>query len=297
MAAEEAGFDCAMSSDHFKPWSRTQGHSGHAWSWMGAALARTRFPVGLISVAGYRYHPAIIAQAAATLAEMFGERFWFALGSGERLNEDMTGMQWPSKPERNAKLSECARVVRDLLNGARVTHHGSFTLIDGELYSRPTQPPLMFGAAVTPASAELIGGWADGLLTVALKPQELRKVIEAFRRGGGEGKPVYIQVAVSWARSEAESLRIAHEQWRFLALGGEISWELRSPDDFETASRFVTPEHMHECVRISSDLNRHAAWLAEYAELGVECAFLHHVGLNQRAFIEAFATRVVPQLR
>ena len=111
-AAEAAGFDCAMSSDHFKPWSRTQGHSGHAWSWMGAALATTRFPVGLISVPGYRYHPAILAQASATLAEMFGERFWFALGSGERLNEDMTGVPWPSKPERNAKLTECAKVMR-----------------------------------------------------------------------------------------------------------------------------------------------------------------------------------------
>lgn len=297
IAAEAAGFDCAMSSDHFKPWSRSQGHSGHSWSWMGAALARTRFPVGLISVAGYRYHPAIIAQAAATLAEMFGDRFWFALGSGERLNEDIIGVAWPSKPERNAKLTECAGLIRELLNGHRVTHRGSVTLIDAELFSRPAQPPPMFGAAVTPASAELVGRWADGLLTVAHKPHDLRLVIDAFRRGGGEGKPVYIQVALSWARSESEALRVAHEQWKYLAPGGELSWELRSPEDFETAAKFVTPEHMHDCVRVSSDLNRHAAWLSEYAELGVDCAMLHHVGLNQRGFIDAFATRVIPQLR
>jgi alkanesulfonate monooxygenase SsuD/methylene tetrahydromethanopterin reductase-like flavin-dependent oxidoreductase (luciferase family) len=155
----------------------------------------------------------------------------------------------------------------------------------------------MLGAALTPASAELVGRWADGLLTVAHKPQQLRLVMDAFKRGGGEGKPVYVQVALSWARSDAEALRIAHEQWRFLTPGGEISQELRSPDDFDAAARFVTPEHMHENVLVSSDLNRHAAWLAEYAELGVECAFLHHVGLNQRSFIDAFATRVIPQLR
>jgi probable non-F420 flavinoid oxidoreductase len=297
IAAEEAGFQCAMSSDHFKPWSRTQGHSGHSWSWMGAALARTRFPIGLICAAGYRYHPAVVAQAASTLGEMFGERFWFALGSGERVNEDITGLAWPMKPQRNEKLTECANVIRTLLEGGRVNHHGTVTVVDAHIYSRPAQPPQMFGAAVTPASAELVGKWADGLLTVAHKPQDLRAVIEAFRRGGGEGKPIHIQVALSWARSETEALRLAHEQWKFLALGGDISWELRSPEDFETAARFVRPEDMHESVLISSDLNRHAAWLMEYADLGVECAYLHQVGLNQRPFIDAFAMRVIPQLR
>jgi coenzyme F420-dependent glucose-6-phosphate dehydrogenase len=297
IAAEQAGFHCAMSSDHFKPWSRTQGHSGYAWSWIGAALARTRFPLGLISVAGYRYHPAIIAQAAATLGEMFGERFWFALGSGERVNEDITGLSWPTKPERNAKLAECAHVIRELLNGARVTHRGSVTLVDAQLYSRPPQPPPMFGAAVTPATAELVAKWADGLLTVAHKPQDLRAVIDAFRGAGGESKPVHIQVALSWARSDSEALRFAHEQWKFLALGGEVSWELRTPEDFEAAARFVAPEHMHDCVLVASDLNRHADWLMEYADLGVECAYLHQVGLNQRAFIDAFGSQVIPQLR
>jgi coenzyme F420-dependent glucose-6-phosphate dehydrogenase len=297
IAAEAAGFDCAMSSDHFKPWSRTQGHSGYSWSWIGAALARTRFPLGLISVAGYRYHPAIIAQAAATLGEMFGERFWFALGSGERLNEDITGMPWPSKPERNAKLAECAAVIRSLLNGERVTHRGSVTVVDAELYSRPARPPPMLGAAVTAASAELVGKWADGLLTLAHRPEELKTVIEAFRRGGGEGKPIHVQIALSWARSDNEAVRLAHEQWKYLAFGGDLPWELRSPEDFETVARFVRPEDMRERMLISSDLNQHAAWLAEFADLGVHTTYLHQVGLNQRPFIDAFGARVIPQLR
>jgi coenzyme F420-dependent glucose-6-phosphate dehydrogenase len=297
VAAEAAGFQCAMSSDHFKPWSRTQGHSGLSWSWMGAALARTRFPIGLITVAGYRYHPAIVAQAAATLGEMFGERLWFALGSGERLNEDITGIPWPTKAERNAKVAECVTVIRALLAGERVTHRGTFTVVDGELYSRPVQPTLLLGAAVTPASAALVARWSDGLLTLAMRPQDLKPVIDAFRRGGGEGKPVHIQVPISWARSDGEALRIAHEQWKFLACGGELAGELRSPEEFEAAARFVRPEDMRECVLISPDLNRHAAWLAEFAELGVDTVYVHQVGLNQRAFIDAFGARVIPQLR
>jgi coenzyme F420-dependent glucose-6-phosphate dehydrogenase len=295
--AENAGFDCGMASDHFKPWSRTQGHSGHAWSWLGAALARTRFPIGVITVAGYRYHPAVIAQAAATLAEMFPRRFWFALGSGERLNEDIIGEPWPPKEERNARLRECAAIIRKLLQGQRLTHRGRVDVVDAQLYTLPPQAPLLFGAAVTEATAEFVGGWSDGLLTVARPPDQLRRVVEAFHRGGGVGKPMYLQVALNWARSDAEALHGAHEHWRYAALGGNIGWELRSPEDYETATRFVRPEDMHESVLISADLARHAAWLAQFAELGFEQAFLHQVDRNQRGFIEAFGRSVLPQLR
>jgi coenzyme F420-dependent glucose-6-phosphate dehydrogenase len=297
IAAEQAGFDCAMSSDHFKPWSRSQGHSGFSWSWLGAALARTKFPIGVIAAAGYRYHPAVVAQASATLAEMFPDRFWLALGSGERVNEDITGLPWPAKAERNEKMSECARIIRSLLAGERVTHRGSVTVVDAELYSRPKNSPLMLGAAVTESTAEFVGGWSDGLLTVAAPPNKLRKVIDAFRRGGGEGKSISVQVALNWARTEAEALQGAYDHWRFAALGGDIGWELRSPEDYETAARFVRPEDMRESVLVSSDLSQHAQWLQEYAELGVEQVYLHQVDLNQQAFIEAFAAKVLPQLR
>jgi coenzyme F420-dependent glucose-6-phosphate dehydrogenase len=296
IAAEQAGFDCAMSSDHFKPWSRSQGHSGYSWSWLGAAMARTKFPVGMICAAGYRYHPAVVAQAAATLEEMFPERFWFALGSGERVNEDVTGLPWPSKPERNEKMKECAGIIRALLNGERVTHRGSVTVVDAELYSRPTTPPPMLGAAVTESTAEFVGRWSDGLLTVASKPDQLKKVIDAFRRGGGEGKPIHLQVALNWAPTEEAALQGAFDHWRFVTLGGDIGWELRSPEDFETATRFVRPEDVRQSVLISADLSRHAAWLQEYAELGVDHVYLHQVDLQQLEFIEAFAAKVLPQV-
>jgi coenzyme F420-dependent glucose-6-phosphate dehydrogenase len=295
--AEQAGFTAAMSSDHFRPWSEAQGQSGFAWAWLGAALQATRLPFGVISAPGYRYHPAILAQAAATLSEMFPRRLWLALGSGQRLNEDLTGVAWPDKAERNARLRDCAAIIRALLQGETVTHRGRVTLVEGRLYSLPKEAPLLLGAAVTEATATSVGSWADGLLTVSAKPEMLKRVVEAFWRGGGEGKPLLLQVGLNWAPIEEEALRDAHEQWRTNVLGGEVNWELRSPRDFDTATRFVRPEDMRESVLISSDLGRHAAWLAEYVELGFSELQLHQVGRDQEAFIEAFGARVLPQLR
>ena len=295
--AETAGFDCAMSSDHFRPWGPTQGQSGFAWSWLGAALQSTRLPFGVISAPGYRYHPAILAQAAATLCEMFPGRLWLTLGSGQRLNEDLTGVAWPEKAERNARLRECADIIRALLRGETVSHYGRVTLVDCKLYSLPKEPPMLLGAAVTEITAEFLGSWADGLLTVSGKPDQVRKVVEAFRRGGGEGKPLYMQVGLNWAPTEEEALQGAYEQWRYNVLGGEVNWELRSPQDFDTATRYVKPEDMKESLLISTDLDQHAEWLAEYIDMGFEELQLHRCGRNQSAFSEAFGSKVLPQLR
>jgi coenzyme F420-dependent glucose-6-phosphate dehydrogenase len=295
--AEEAGFDAAKCSDHFRPWGSSQGQSGFAWSWLGAALARTSFPVGSITAPGYRYHPAIVAQAAATLAEMFPGRFWLALGSGQRLNEDITGLPWPEKSERNARLKECAGIIRALLNGEAVSHHGRVTVVDARLYSRPATPPPLLGAAVTEETAELVGGWADGLLTLSGKPDQVRKVVEAFQRGGGEGKKLVMQVGLSWAGTDEEALRGAHEQWRYASLGGEVNWELRSPEQFDTATRHIRPKDVAESILVSSSLDQHVEWIGHYVELGFDEFYLHNVGRNQEAFVEAFGAKVLPQLR
>jgi len=294
--AEATGFQAVMSSDHFKPWAEAQGHSGFAWSWIGAAMANSNLPFGLITAPGYRYHPAVIAQGAATLGEMFPGRLWLALGSGERINEDVTGLPWPEKAERNARLGECVAIIRALLAGETVTHRGRVNAIDARLYSLPAMPPRLYGAAVSEATAEWVGGWADGLLTIQAEPQRLRRMIEAFRRGGGEGKPMVIQVGLSWDENEAGALAAAHEQWRFCAAGGEVNWDLRSPADFERIGRLVHPEDMRGALNISADPGRHAAWLAAYAELGFSEIHLHQVGRNQREFIDAFGSKVLPQL-
>jgi coenzyme F420-dependent glucose-6-phosphate dehydrogenase len=287
--AEDAGFDTAKSSDHFHPWSERQGQSGHAWAWLGAAMAATRFPIGIVSAPGYRYHPAVLAQAAATIGEMFPDRLWLALGSGEAINEAITGMPWPEKAERNARLDECASVIRALLAGETVTHRGRITVIEAKLYSRPERPVPLFGAAVSEETARFVGGWADGLLTTAGEPDTTRRVIEAFREGGGEGKPVHIQWALCWAPSEEEAEATAVDQWSAAAIGGEVNWDLRRPRDFDLATRFVTARDIAKTVFVSADTGRIRARLADYAAIGVDAIHLHQVGRNQEAFIETFA--------
>src|SRR5688500_5966945 len=212
--AERAGFGAVMSSDHLMPWTEEQGQSGHAWSWLGAALQATSCRAGLITVPGYRYHPAVVAQAAATLAEMFPRRFWIAVGSGERLNEHVTGEAWPLKAERNARLRECVDVMRALWAGETVTHHGRVTVENARVWSRPARPPLLVGAAVTAPTAEWAAGWADALITVSRPPDELRTVVDAWRRGGGEGKPMFLKVQLSYAATDEAARAGAHEQWR-----------------------------------------------------------------------------------
>lgn len=156
--AEEAGFELGMCSDHFAPWSHNQGHSGFAWAWLGAALQATSMPFGVVTAPGQRYHPAVIAQAAATLCEMYPERFWMALGSGQALNEHITGEAWPKKSERNARLLECVEVMRALFAGETVSHEGRVRVDRARLYSLPETPPELVGAAVTPDTARWVGG-------------------------------------------------------------------------------------------------------------------------------------------
>ncbi len=135
--AERAGFEMAMCSDHIAPWGTRQGHSGYAWSWLGAALATTDLELGCVCAPGQRYHPAVVAQKIATLAEMFPGRFWTALGSGEASNEHITGDRWPPKEERTRRLEECVDVIRRLLAGEEVTHDGLVTVDRARLWDLP----------------------------------------------------------------------------------------------------------------------------------------------------------------
>jgi probable non-F420 flavinoid oxidoreductase len=200
--AESAGFEGVLCSDHFYPRSELQGESGFAWAWLGAAMQATALPFGVVNAPGQRYHPAIIAQAAATLAEMFPGRFWVALGSGQLLNEAITGDRWPVKAQRNERLRESADIIRRLWAGQTVTHYGHVTVEDAKLYTRPRRSPALIGAAITAKTAEWIGDWADGLITISHPVEELQGVIDAFRRGGGEAKPMYLKVQVSYHRDE-----------------------------------------------------------------------------------------------
>jgi coenzyme F420-dependent glucose-6-phosphate dehydrogenase len=295
--AEAAGFEAAMCSDHLMPWSERQGHSGFAWSWLGAAMQATSLSFGIVNAPGWRYHPVIIAQAAATLQQMFPDRFWIAVGSGEALNEHITGEAWAPKQERNERLLECVTIMRRLWQGETVTHRGHVQVVDARLWSLPERAPRVVGAAITEATAEWMGGWADALITVSAARDRMKSVIDAFRRGGGEDKPVLVQAKLSWSTSDDHALEGAIDQWSTNVFTSSIAADLTRPDQFEALSKFVDEDQIREAVRISSDLDQHIDWIRQDRELGIDELYLHNVNLQQREFIEAFGRHVLPALR
>ncbi|HEX7171197.1 MAG TPA: TIGR03885 family FMN-dependent LLM class oxidoreductase [Candidatus Limnocylindria bacterium] len=295
-AAEVAGFDAAMCSDHWGPWSEEQGESGFAWSWLGAALATTSLPFGVVNAPGQRYHPAIIAQAAATLSVMFPERFWIAIGSGQLLNEHITGERWPPKEERNERLREAADVMRRLWAGETVSYSGHVTVSEAKLWTRPERPPMLVGAAVTPPTATWVAEWADALITVVQPDEQLDAVVDAFRSNGGAGKPMYLQVHLAYAPTEREARDAAFAQWRQNTLPNSVMTELSHPEQIAAAATHVTPDDLDGAVRTSADLGRHVAWLSEDVERGFDGLFLHEVGPEQERFVEVFGREVLPRL-
>jgi probable non-F420 flavinoid oxidoreductase len=294
--AADSGFAAASCSDHFAPWGERQGHSGFAWSWLGAALEATDLPFGVVTAPGQRYHPAIAAQAIATLGDMYPGRFWVALGSGEAVNEHITGDRWPDKETRDERLLECIAVIRALLRGDEVTHDGLVRVDRARIWSLPPLVPPLIGAALSADTARAVGGWADGLITINQPIDVLRRVIDTFRDAGGAGKPVYVQVHVSYADTQAEAEAIAVDQWRTNVFPSSLAWNLEMPAQFDAAAKYVGIDAVRESVIVSADAGEHLQRLGEIAELGVDRVFLHHVGQQQERFIEVFASKVLPEL-
>jgi probable non-F420 flavinoid oxidoreductase len=297
--ADEAGFVCATASDHFHPWSTVeQGQSGFVWSWLGAAMeATSRIDFRSVSCPGWRYHPAILAQAGATLSVMYPGRLWMTLGSGQLLNEGIAGVNWPEKQERNAHLKECVDVMRALWSGETVTHRGRVTVEEAKLFTRPDEPPRIIGAAVTSETAHWCGGWADALVTVGSADRSVvRSVYEAWCEGGGEGKPFCVQAKIAWDDTMEAAMEGAWREWRTNVLCGNVPWEIRTPKQFEEATAHVRPEDVARAVVVSDSLAEHADRLAEFAEMGAAEIYIHNVAPNQEAFLETFGAKVLPQL-
>jgi probable non-F420 flavinoid oxidoreductase len=296
MMAEQAGFQAINSSDHFHPWSERQGQSGFSFAWLGASMNATTIPHGVVCSPGQRYHPAIIAQAAATLTEMFPDRFWVSVGSGEALNERITGGKWPAKDERNARLLESVDIMRRLFKGEMVSHRGLIQIEEAKLYTLPAKPPLIIGAAVTQDSAGWVGGWADGLITVSRPVDQLKKVVSAFRKRGGD-KPAYLKVQLSFGRTEEDALNGAYDQWRTNIFSGSVLGDLWKVEHFDALGEMVQREEMKEHVLISADLNQHREWIQEFVDMGFEKIILHNVNRDQEPFIQEFGRHVLPSFR
>jgi len=294
--ADERGFDHVLASDHFHPWSEAQGESGFVWSWLGAALEATDATFGTVNAPGYRYHPAIVAQAAATLREMSPERFWLAVGSGQLLNEGITGTDWPVKRERNARLEECADLMQRLWDGEEVTHHGRVDVEQARLYSLPETPPPLVGAALSEETAAWLAEWADGMITVSTPDHEEDAArIEAFKERAPD-KPVYLKAQHAYASDDETALEGAIEQWGSNCVPGPVTQELRTPEQYDELAAQIGAEEVEANVRVSADPTAHVEWLEADLAHDVDRVYVHNVTTEQEAFIETFAEDVVPAL-
>ena len=283
--AEDAGFEFAMISDHFHPWLDVQGQSPFVWAVLGGiACATERMRVGTgVTCPTVRTHPAIVAQAAATVATMMPGRFFLGVGTGEHLNEHILGDRWPNASTRRRMLEEAIHVMRDLWTGEMVSHDGEFFEVDtARLYSLPDEPPPVYVAASGPAAASVAGGLGDGLISVA--PDE--EVVSAFREAGGAGKPTYAEISVAFDRTEEAGLERAAAAWPLPGIPGELSQELPLPRHFEQAAGQVEPSDLRGTIPAGPDPAPYLEAVDRYAKAGFEHIALHQIGQDQAGFVE-----------
>ena len=291
-AAEETGFEFAVVSDHFHPWTDRQGQSPFVWSVVGAVACETeRLRLGTgVTCPTIRIHPAIVAQAAATSAALMPGRFFLGVGTGENLNEHVTGARWPGHEERLEMLEEAIAVMRRLWEGRVVTHRGTHYTVDrARLYTLPDEPPPVAVAAAGPRAAELAGEVGDAL--VATSPDE--ELVSIFERAGGHGKPTYGQLTVCWAATEEEAVRTALEWWPNAALHGELGQELPMPAHFEQAAQNVTAGEIAQAVVCGPDAQKHIDAIAEFEAAGFDHVFVHQVGPDQAGFLRFYESEVL----
>ena len=294
--AEDAGFDFLMISDHYHPWIDAQGHSPFVWSVLGAiAQATERIPIGTgVTCPTVRIHPAIIAQASATVAALMPGRFRLGVGTGEALNEHILGDDWPEWEIRAEMLEEAVEVIRDLWTGDNVSHYGpAFTVVNARVYDPPPQPVPVIVAAGGPRAAEVAGRIGDALC--ATSPD--REVLDAFRIAGGESKPAYGQVTVCWAEDEGEARRTLKAMWPNAGIHGEASQELPLPRHFQQLAEGMTEDQLAEQVVCGPDLDRHVEALQQFVDAGFDHVYVHQVGPEQADFIDAYRDGVLPRLR
>ena len=302
--AERVGFGAVMASDHFHPWVPSQGHSAFVWTWMGALGAQTdlRFGTG-VTPPGYRYHPAVLAQAAATMEAMFPGRFYLGLGAGEALNEHIVGDYWPEAPVRVERLFESIDIIQALFTGKVIKHRGQhFNVESARIYTLPEAPPPIYIATAGPIVSTRTGRLVDGIITVGAGDEKLNMLLERFGKGAREaGKdpgsmPKIIQLHLSWADTMAEATDNAVKEW---PTGGMAfpKADIRNPEDFEAMAKLVRPENFKNRVLISPDLQDHIDHIQHFIDLGFNEVYVHNVGRNQEAFIDAFGKTVLPALK
>ncbi|UPW00064.1 TIGR03557 family F420-dependent LLM class oxidoreductase [Halorussus gelatinilyticus] len=297
--AEELGFDFASISDHFHPWIGQQGHAPFAWSTLGGVAAATDdLDVGVgVTCPTVRIHPAILAQATATIATMFeesGQQFYFGVGTGENLNEHVLGDHWPPHHVRLDMLEEAVEVIRKLWTGEMVSHHGDhYTVENAKLFTLPDENPPVCVSAYGDQTASRAADLGDGFWSVG--PQD---VVETFEDEGGEG-PKFSQLTVCYADDEDEAVETAYKWWPNSVLPGQLATELATPQFFEQACQMVEKEDVREADSIVTDPDpqAHVESIREFIDAGYDHVYVHQVGPEQEKAMEFYDENVLPEFR
>ncbi|THA71207.1 LLM class F420-dependent oxidoreductase [Streptomyces sp. A0958] len=297
VAAEQAGFDFSVTSDHYFPWLASQGHAPYAWSVLGAAAqATSRIPLmTYVTCPTTRYHPAVVAQKAATLQLLSEGRFRLGLGSGENLNEHVVGAGWPDARVRLEKLEEAVEIIKALLAGGPVTHHGThFDVDNAKLWDVP-DVAVPLGVAVSgDRSCEIAGRLAD--LVIATEPKA--DLLTGFERHGGGGKPSVGQLPVCYDTDRDAAVKRAHDQFRWSVGGWKANSELPSPAAFDQATQYVRPEDVAQSVPCGDDVGQFVEAVRPFVDAGfTEVALVQIGGGHQKPFIDWAQEKLLPALR
>ncbi|WNM24236.1 TIGR03557 family F420-dependent LLM class oxidoreductase [Demequina capsici] len=305
--AESRGFSGVMAADHFQPWTPTQGQAPFVWNVLSVIGEHTRGDLGPgVTTPTFRWHPAMVAQASATLAALHPGRHWLGLGSGEAINEHIVGEYWPEPPERINRMFEALEIIRKLfdssLAGRDTRYTGTYYKLEStRLWTMPDVPPPIMVAAAGPVAARRAGRSADGLITVGAPAARLEQLLTSFAKGAREGgkdpdsSPKALQLHLSWAPTRDQALANALTEWPNGAMRFPHG-DIRSPYEIEQMTRLVRHEDFTDRVLISEDLDVHRREIQRHLDMGFDRIYLHQVGRNQREFIDAFGAEVLPRL-
>ena len=306
--AEQHGFSGVMAADHFQPWVPQQGQASFVWSVLTAVGERTTGDFGPgVTAPTFRWHPAMVAQASATLAAMYPARHWLGLGSGEALNEHIVGGYWPEAPERINRMFEAIEIISKLfsssLAGKDYKHSGQFFKLEStRLWTMPEKAPEILVATSGPITAQRTGRNADGIITVGAPLEKIQGLFDKFEKGAREGgkdpstMTKVLQLHLSWAPTDEEALTNAMVEWP----NGGMKFpkaDIRSPFEFEQMAKLVRAEDFEGRMVISSDPDVHRAEIQKFVDLGFDRIYLHNVGRNQREWIDVFGRDVLPKLK
>jgi coenzyme F420-dependent glucose-6-phosphate dehydrogenase len=301
--AEQHGFSGQMAADHVQPWVPAQGEASFVWSVLASLAENTDGDLGPgVTCPSFRQHPAMVAQAAATLEATYPGRTWLGIGSGEALNEHVVGGYWPEAPERVRRMFEALEIIRKLFSGKDVKQKGVFfSLQSTRLWTMPDAPPPIYVASAGPYTTRKTGELADGLITPAASLDKLAGILDNFATGARKaGKdpdemPKLLQVHLSWADSDEQAWHNALEQWP----NGGMKFpkaDIRSPFDFEQMAKLVRREDFDGRMVVSSDPDVHRASLQKFIDAGFTRIYVHNVGRNQEEWLEVFGREVLPKL-